>query len=118
MKDITINVVTDFHPKPYGRDPEDSPGCELTCGKKFREDKLAPALKKAIADDCDVIVDLTGYNRYGRSFLDEAFGGLIRESGFSESEVTKRVKYKHDHLKTVINIIDDRIQAAINGSSK
>jgi hypothetical protein len=116
MTEIEINVVKDFHPKPYGRDPEDSPGCELTCGKKFREEHLAPALDKAIAENAHVTVDLTGYNRYGRSFLDEAFGGLIRESGFSGKDVKDRITYKHDHLKTIISIINDRIEAAIDGT--
>ncbi|WP_220738738.1 STAS-like domain-containing protein [Shewanella sp. c952] len=118
MTNIEINVVEDFHPRPYGRDPEDSPGCELTCGKKFREEKLAPALKEAISNNSQVIVDLTGYNRYGRSFLDEAFGGLIRESGFTGEQVKNRVIYKHLHLKSVINIIRDRIEAAIQGAPK
>ncbi|SGY96110.1 Putative uncharacterized protein [Moritella viscosa] len=59
-----------------------------------------------------VTVDLTGYNRYGRSFLDEGFGALIRKSGFIKAELDKKLIYKHDHLTSVITIIDERIREA------
>lgn len=112
MNNIIIKVVTDFHPKPYGRYKNDAPGCELTSGQTFREDILAPALK--MYDH--VTVDLTGYNRYGRSFLDEAFGGLVREEGFSAEEVRSKLSFKHDEVKSIEVVIQDRINAAIKDS--
>ena len=105
MKNIDIKVVRDFHPKPYGRYPNDGDGC----GQIFREKILAKALR---AHD-KVHVDLNGYNRYGRSFLDEAFGGLIRESGFSGKEVKKKLTYSHDLVKSIELLIAERIDAAI-----
>ena len=109
MTNKVINVVKDFHEKPYGRYRNDAPGCEFTSGETFRQEILAPALKEFDT----VVVDLTGYNRYGRSFLDEAFGGLIREEGFSSSEIEEKLTYKHDLVGRIIDVIDERIAAAI-----
>ena len=108
MKNKIIVVVKDFHDAPYGRYRDDAEGCEYTSGQTFREDVLAPALR---AND-HVTVDLTGYNRYGRSFLDEAFGGLIREEGFTSSELEQRLTYKHELVGRIVDVIDERIAAA------
>ncbi|MEZ8867724.1 STAS-like domain-containing protein [Vibrio splendidus] len=108
MKQIVISVVRDFHPKPYGRYKTDAPGCEFTAGEVFRDEVLAPAL----TENEHVTVDLTGYNRYGRSFLDEAFGGLIRESNFTKEELDRKLSYKHDLIESIIPVIDERIEAA------
>lgn len=105
MTTFNINVVKDFNRRPYGRYPSDGDGC----GQFFRENILVGALKAHEK----VHVDLTGYNRYGRSFLDEAFGGLIRESGFSGSEVKSKLTYSHDLVKSIESLIDERIEAAI-----
>ena len=105
MNKKTIVIVDDFDPHPYGRTPEDGE----SSGEKFREELLAPALKHYEY----VHVDLTGYNRYGRSFLDEAFGGLIRESHFSGDEIHRKLTYTHDLLESLIIVIDERIEAAI-----
>jgi hypothetical protein len=105
MKTSNIKIVRDFHPKPYGRYPEDGEGC----GQFFREKILAPAMRT----NDKVFVDLNGYNRYGRSFLDEAFGGLIRESGFTGNEVKTKLTYRHDLVKSIETLIAERIDAAI-----
>jgi len=103
-----ITVVKDFHEKPYGRNKTDAAGCEYTSGETFRQDILAPALREFEK----ITVDLTGYNRYGRSFLDEAFGGLIREEGFTSSDLEEKLTYKHDLVGRIIDVIDERIEAA------
>ena len=114
MSQTKIVVVDDFHPKPYGRYVKDAPGCEFTSGEAFREKILSVALRKFDK----VIVDLTGRNRYGRSFLDEAFGGLIRKNNFTKSELDEKLVYQHDDLESVILIIDDRINKADQDSNK
>ena len=106
---IDIKVVADFNPRPYGR-TEDKDG--EASGETFRKKFLAPALRQGDI----VVVDLTGYNRYGRSFLDEAFGGLIREDGFTEKDM-ERLKYHHDSVKAVEEIISERIEAAIRDTA-
>lgn len=104
MSELTINIVKDFNKKPYGRYPEDGPGC----GQFFRENVLAPALRH----NEKVHVVLDGYNRYGRSFLDEAFGGLIREEGFKWSDLKNRLTYTHSLVKSIEFLIAERLEAA------
>lgn len=108
VKQALINVIKDFSPTPYGRYNDDCPECHLTSGQAFRENKLAKALK----ENDKVIVDLTGRNRYGRSFLDEAFGGLIRKEGFTKADLEKKLVCKHDDLESILMIIEDRIDKA------
>lgn len=83
MSTIRISVASDFSPFPAGRYRADGP----FPGEVFRDEKLIPALQ--VNDE--VIVDLDGANGYGSSFLEEAFGGLVR-SGFSESDLRRRLK--------------------------
>ncbi|MEG8231012.1 STAS-like domain-containing protein [Pseudomonas orientalis] len=99
----TINVVNDFSKKPYGRYPK-----EGDCGEEFRQRFLVPALNEH--DKVHVVLD--GYNRYGRSFLDEAFGGLIREEGFRWSDLKSRLSYTHSQVKSIESLIEERLDAA------
>lgn len=104
MSEFTINVVKDFNKKPYGRYPDDGEGC----GQFFRERLLAPRLREY--DHVHVVLD--GYNRYGRSFLDEAFGGLIRDEGFTWDQLQGKLSYSHSLVKSIELLIRDRIDAA------
>lgn len=106
MKPFVINVVKDFNRKPYGRYPDDGDGC----GEFFRTKVLVPALRQF----GEVHVVLDGYNRYGRSFLDEAFGGLIREEGFSFEELKVKLTYTHSLVKSIEALIAERLEAAHN----
>lgn len=107
----TITIVNDFSQSPYGRNEDDvTPEEYKNTGKAFRETLLAPALRDKSNDK--VIVILTGYNRYGRSFLDEAFGGLIRKDGFTYQELLERLEYKHDTVKSIVNLISERLVKA------
>ena len=70
-KSIKINISRDFSRYPglrYVRLSDFS-------GELFREEKLLPALKKGVP----VVVELDGTAGYGSSFLEESFGGAIRE---------------------------------------
>lgn len=107
MKVITI--VDDFSRSPYRRKSEEVlAGEEDTTGEKFRKTLLTPALQTH--DKVKVI--LTGYNRYARSFLDEAFGGLIREDGFTYQELQEKLIYEHATVKSIELLIDERIKKA------
>lgn len=69
---IEIRVADNFSRTPAGRYRTDGPWS----GEAFREDHLAPALGDA---DQKVVVYLDGVEGYGSSFLEEAFGGLVRK---------------------------------------
>lgn len=106
----TITIIKDFSKKPFGRYPKDGGD---NCGEKFRNDCLLPALKHYHF----VHVVLTGYNRYGRSFIDEAFGGLIRVNGFKLQDLLTRLSYEHADVKSIESLIKERLEAAQNDIS-
>lgn len=111
MTTKTINIVKDFSPSPYGRySREVSAGEEDTTGERFRTEFLIPALH---AHD-KVIVDLTGYNRYARSFIDEAFGGLISSGAFTLDELKNKLSYEHRDLPSIKELIHARLVNAEN----
>ncbi len=70
----TIDVGIAFSRYPGGRYRADGPNS----GERFRDEVLAPALGVG-----PVTVNLDGAVGYGSSFLEEAFGGLVRTSAFS-----------------------------------
>lgn len=82
MKSIQLSVAQDFSPSPAGRYPEDGP----FPGATFRDKLLIPALK----NNDKVVVNLDGTSGYGSSFLEEAFGGLVR-NGFSHKTLVERL---------------------------
>lgn len=79
----TIDIAKDFSDIPGGRFPRDG---EFN-GETFRDKWLAPALSKG-----DVVVILDYTEGFGSSFLEEAFGGLVRHYSFSDDEIRKRLK--------------------------
>lgn len=80
-----INIAKDFSPVPIGRYPSDSD----SNGADFREKVLVPAL----AAHQMLEITLDGTEGYGSSFLEEAFGGLVRIHKFSAEEITKRINF-------------------------
>lgn len=111
MKRKEIKLVEDFSKKPFGRYRKDF---NDRSGQAFREDYLVPNLK----DNGYVHVILDGYNRYGRSFIDEAFGGLIREEGFDKKYLDEHLTYSHSLLESVVSLIRERIEVAFEDSER
>lgn len=56
-------------------------------GEEFRKTLLAPAFEESLKTGASLSVDLDGTEGYGYSFLEEAFGGLVREHGFDKAKV-------------------------------
>lgn len=81
----TINIEKQFSKHPIGRYLDDS----NASGQAFREQHLAPALRKS---DEPVTVILDGVAGFPSSFLEEAFGGLVRVEGFERDQLRKRLK--------------------------
>lgn len=82
MKSVIISVAKDFSPSPAGRYPEDGP----YPGAIFRDKFLVPAVQ----ENDRVVVNLDGTSGYGSSFLEEAFGGLVRK-GFSHKLLSEKL---------------------------
>lgn len=87
MTTRTIVIAKEFSEAPAGRFITDGP----FTGELFRENFLIPSL----ASGDDLLVDLDGTLGYGSSFLEEAFGGLVRK-GLPASDLRKRIKLKSD----------------------
>jgi|GEM_PF-488537 len=93
MHDLKIDIAKDFSAYPIGRDAEDSVDSN---GQKFREEFLVPALEAAEAANSTLEVSFEGVESFGSSFLEEAFGGLVRKNGWSEHQLRKILKITYD----------------------
>ena len=80
-----VNIGKAFSRFPAGRYVADGPAS----GEKFREDVLRPLL---VAGNC-ITIELDDALGYGSSFLEEAFGGLVR-SGYSANELLARLSFE------------------------
>jgi len=111
----TINIAKDFTRYPGGRYPADGEGN----GTDFREKFLLPVLQKKERST----VLLNGAVGYPSSFLDEAFAGLVRENGFSSSDILRAFDFVatdpgFDHYIDMIkNYVRDAEQQADRPSS-
>lgn len=76
----TINIATQFSRYPAGRYVADGP----FSGERFRDKWLIPALESQE----EVTIEFDGARGYGSSFLEEAFGGLVRK-GYSPERIKK-----------------------------
>ena len=80
---MKINVARDFSKNPSGRYIKDG----KTSGEVFLKNVLLPAVNTH-----DLVeIDFDGVRGYGSSFLEEAFGGFIRETKMTLVEFFKKV---------------------------
>lgn len=84
MTTVKVDIAKDFTQFPGGRYRTHGPGS----GQEFREDRLAPAMNSGFVE-----VELSGVYGYPASFLEEAFGGLIR-SGWTLADIRKTLTLK------------------------
>ena len=80
----TIKMGRDFSPSPGGRSRADGP----SCAEAFREDTLRPALE---AEDV-VVLHLDCAEGYASSFLNEAFGGLVRTGAYTAEQLHRKLR--------------------------
>ncbi len=84
----TMHVsVAEFSVYPSGR--FDADGSDN--GTRFRKEILAPKLRAALQSGAKVIVSLANVMSFGSSFLEEAFGGLVRVDKFTKSDLKKHL---------------------------
>jgi hypothetical protein len=89
MKTQVISIAKQFSPTPAGRYISDGP----FPGEKFRNELLIPALE---ASQERINVDLDGTAGFGSSFLEEAFGGLVR-NGYTPAVLRERLNIITSH---------------------
>jgi hypothetical protein len=103
---MNISIAKDFSDAPWGRTPDDS----VFCGANFRDQKLFPALK----GNEMVVVSLDGVEGLGSSFLDEAFGGLVRIHKFTANQLKAKllVETTEPRLELYVQLIWEYIEEA------
>jgi STAS-like domain of unknown function (DUF4325) len=109
-----ISIASDYSTSPAGRTPADGP----FNGQRFRDTVLVPALRDAISQSATLVVNLDGAFSYSSSFLEEAFGGLVRTGLFSATEITDHLELRsHDPIyasfvKDAKKYLTDALKAA------
>lgn len=96
----SISIAIDFSRFPAGRYESDG----LASGETFREDYLAKALSKP---DIEVLtVTFDGVAGFGSSFLEEAFGGLVRNNKFEKDflDVHLRLETSEPELEDYVRL--------------
>ena len=82
-------------------------------GQQFREDILHPRVLDALEQGVVLTVDFDGAFGYGTSFLEEAFGGLIRENQICRAKLSSLfqfVSYEQPELIVEINAFMDQAE--------
>ena len=91
-----LRVAEDFSRSPSGRYLSDGPNS----GERFREELLYPAI---VNGKVEVVLD--GVLTLGSSFLDEAFGGLVREKGMAAADLRGKLVITSSGLATYVSRI-------------
>ena len=108
---IQITVAKDFSPVPIGRyltDGKDS-------GEAFLKEHLLPKFEEAEAKGDSLQIDFTGMRALSSSFLEEAFGGLVRTTKKEPEIILGRIKFAPEgtHLDEYIENVKEFIQEAV-----
>jgi hypothetical protein len=85
---VIVNIAKDFQPVPGGRFPWEGPNS----GEEFREKCLRAKYDAARKLNVPLIVELDGTSGYASSFLEEAFGGLVRKRYADKADLLKRLR--------------------------
>jgi len=100
-----IDIGKDFSRYPAGRYLSDGP----FSGELFRSNFLVPALE----NNEKIVVLLDDTAGYGSSFLEEAFGGLVR-LGYSEQKINSIITFQSED-PSLLEEIEEYIHDAENG---
>lgn len=98
MQSIEINIARDFSISPGPRYIHEG----KNSGELFRKEILLEKVNQAISEKKKLIVTLDGTDGYGTSFLEEAFGGLIRNDNISYKDIISIldiISEEEDYLK-------------------
>ena len=79
-------------------------------GEDFRETVLKALVCQAKQENTMILIDLDGGYGYPTSFLEEAFGGLVRE--LKDKELYKIFEFKSDEEPMLIGEIKRYLQEA------
>lgn len=107
---MIINISKDFSSIPGARYPEEGD----FSGQDFRTRILYPKLDEAIKNNTSLTVILDGTAGLGTSFLEESFGGLIRENKLKYDDIIKTLVIISNEDPCYIDEIMDYLNDAKN----
>ena len=87
-KIANFDIGNEFNSFPGGRFIADGPAS----GEEFRNDFLVPLFE----ENDKVIISLDNAMGYGSSFLEEAFGGLVREKLIGKDILLQKLELRSD----------------------
>ena len=101
-----IKISTDFTDTPGGRDIKEGP----FSGEQFRKEILSPKYAEALKKGEKLTVDFDGCFGYATSFLEESFGGLVRER--QEKGILNHINLISNDDLSVYRLVNDYVQKA------
>ncbi len=81
-------------------------------GEVFRKEYLYPKLRACIENDSKLVIVLDGTAGYGTSFLEEAFGGLIRHNNLTHAEIMSHISVVSEEQPYLVDDINDYLADA------
>ena len=114
VNNLKLIVVNDFSSTPGPRYEHEG----NFSGEIFRNSYLEPKLKEAIDKETKLFIDLDGTAGYGTSFLEESFGGLIRENGYTKQDILEHIELKSEEEEYLIDDIKEYLKEAQNEKNK
>lgn len=108
MSELLFSIARDFSPNPGPR--------FIRQGAHSGEALRRRLLHFLDANEGVVVVDLDGTKGFGSSFLDEAFGGLVRSENKNKDELLKRLRFRSIVDPSYVDEILDSIERAVPGA--
>ena len=105
---MKIKIATEFTTAPGPRHISEG----KFSGEQFRKDILLPKVREAIDRQCVLTVDLDGTSGFGTSFLEESFGGLIREDNLRLRTLKSTMRYISTEEPDLLSEIDEYMEDA------
>lgn len=107
---ITLNIKNDFSETPGGRTTKEGP----FSGELFRDEYLLPKYEEAVNTNTKLQINFDDCFGFGTSFLEEAFGGLVRI--YKKKNVLSKLEFVSEDDETIPKLITKYITAAENKS--
>lgn len=88
------------HAISVARDFSKTPGPRFIKQGDWSGEKFRKVLEDRLKRHDQLVIDLDGTRGYGSSFLDEAFGGLVRECVLTREDFKRRIEIRSDEDPT------------------
>ena len=107
---LRLNIAKEFSSVPVVRYVKDGD----KSGEEFREKFLYPRICDAMNKKIILEVDFEGMHGLSSSFLEEAFGGLVREKGLSPDDIIRLLRFlpKKSYFDLYIKLTKEYINKA------